>query len=441
MAMKALTSIAAGVLAIGGLMTVASTQATEGGVKAGFLTCEVASGWGFVFGSSREVKCTYSHDHGSAEHYLGHIRKFGVDLGYQASGVIVWAVVAPTENVGKGALAGDYGGVSGEASVGIGAGAHVLVGGFKQSFTLQPVSLEGATGLNVAGGIEQLTLEFAALTASACTSLPRPAMRIAEPPAGKRLRRLVLSLCGYGTAALSALAPAPAEGEVPIPLIDATDASGGSGAYSGSTTPPQAPSSAAAPTAAGAYLEIGAGANFLEGMPFVPPAESVRTGSQLTFDAGPAVAGALGYAFGNSWRAEFELGYRSSPANGLASPGGGTTALNLAAFSYMVNLLYDFDLSRYGYPRWLTHAGGGIGAVNLQPDKAPAATVFGGQAIAGVEYVLTPTVLVGVDYRYIGTTAASFSYAQDGVPLGRAPGANFNDHSVVFTLRWKFGGR
>lgn len=159
MAMKALTSIAAGVLALGGLVTTTSTHAAEGGVKAGFLTCEVASGWGFVFGSSREIKCTYAHDHGSAEHYVGHIRKFGVDLGYQQAGVIVWAVLAPTNDVGKGALAGDYGGVSGSASVGVGAGAHVLVGGFKQSFTLQPVSLEGAVGLNVAGGIEQLTLE------------------------------------------------------------------------------------------------------------------------------------------------------------------------------------------------------------------------------------------------------------------------------------------
>jgi hypothetical protein len=159
MAMKALTSVAAGVLAIGGLVMATPTQAAEGGVKAGFLTCQVASGWGFVFGSSREIKCTYAHDHDSTEHYVGHIRKFGVDIGYQQASVIVWAVLAPTENVGKGALAGDYGGVSGSASVGVGAGANVLIGGFKQSITLQPVSLEGTVGLNVAGGIEQITLE------------------------------------------------------------------------------------------------------------------------------------------------------------------------------------------------------------------------------------------------------------------------------------------
>lgn len=134
---------------------------SEGGVKAGMLTCNVSSGWGLVFGSSRELKCVYAHDHGSAETYVGHIRKFGVDIGYQAGGVVAWTVVAPTSDVGKGALAGDYGGVGGSATAGIGVGANVLTGGFRDSFALQPVSIEGNTGLNVAGGIAQITLEYA----------------------------------------------------------------------------------------------------------------------------------------------------------------------------------------------------------------------------------------------------------------------------------------
>ena len=141
-------------------MTTGVPAAEEGGVKAGILTCDVASGWGFVFGSSRELKCTYSHDHGSTEHYAGHIRKFGVDLGYQGAAVIAWAVVAPTSDIGKGSLAGDYGGAAGSAAVGGGVGANVLIGGMQKSFTLQPVSFEGTTGLNVAGGIAQMTLEY-----------------------------------------------------------------------------------------------------------------------------------------------------------------------------------------------------------------------------------------------------------------------------------------
>ena len=133
---------------------------TEGGVKAGVLTCNVSSGWGLVFGSSRDLKCVYAHDHGSGENYVGTIRKFGVDIGYQAGGVIAWTVIAPTNDVGKGALAGDYGGVAGSATAGVGVGANVLTGGFKESFALQPVSVEGNTGLNVAGGIAQITLQY-----------------------------------------------------------------------------------------------------------------------------------------------------------------------------------------------------------------------------------------------------------------------------------------
>ena len=44
------------------------------------------------------------------------------------------------------------------AAVGVGAGANVLVGGFNKSVTLQPVSISGETGLNVAAGIGELTL-------------------------------------------------------------------------------------------------------------------------------------------------------------------------------------------------------------------------------------------------------------------------------------------
>ena len=135
-------------------------QAADG-VKAGVLTCNVDSGWGLVFGSSRELKCVYAHGPGSAENYVGRATgRFGVDIGYQAGGVIAWTVIAPTSDVGKGSLAGDYGGVSGSATVGVGVGANVLTGGFQNSFALQPVSIEGLTGLNVAGGIAQITLEY-----------------------------------------------------------------------------------------------------------------------------------------------------------------------------------------------------------------------------------------------------------------------------------------
>jgi hypothetical protein len=156
---KSHLAAAAAAMAFGALAIAAPARA-ENGVKAGVLTCNVESGWGFIFGSSREIKCSYAHDHGSLEHYTGHINKFGVDIGYQSNGVVIWGVLAPTSDVGKGSLAGDYGGVTASAAAGVGVGGNLLIGGFKQSITLQPLSVEGMTGINVAGGIAQMTLQY-----------------------------------------------------------------------------------------------------------------------------------------------------------------------------------------------------------------------------------------------------------------------------------------
>jgi hypothetical protein len=129
-------------------------------VRAGYITCHVESGWGFIFGSSRKMKCAYAMTPGYTEYYTGSITKFGADIGYLQSGVILWAVLAPTTNLGQGALAGHYGGATASASVGVGAGANVLIGGFNSSIALQPVSIEGQNGLNVAAGVVGMALTF-----------------------------------------------------------------------------------------------------------------------------------------------------------------------------------------------------------------------------------------------------------------------------------------
>src|SRR5271165_1327335 len=129
-------------------------------VKTGYLTCHEASGWGFVFGSSRELKCSYSANGGRVEYYSGSISKFGADIGYLKSSVILWAVAATTKDLKPGALAGHYGGVTASVSLGVGAGANVLVGGFEKSIALQPVSVEGQNGLNVAAGIAGMSLNY-----------------------------------------------------------------------------------------------------------------------------------------------------------------------------------------------------------------------------------------------------------------------------------------
>ncbi len=156
---KHIATVFASVLALAGLAGSSGPAAAQAGVAVGILTCDVASGWGFVFGSSKDLKCTFSA--GSVtEHYTGSITKFGVDIGYTQSAVIVWTVFAPTNNVAKGALAGTYVGATGSAAVGGGVGANVLVGG-GNSLSLQPVSFSGVTGINVAGGIAGIQLQAA----------------------------------------------------------------------------------------------------------------------------------------------------------------------------------------------------------------------------------------------------------------------------------------
>jgi Protein of unknown function (DUF992) len=54
--------------------------------------------------------------------------------------------------------AGNYGGASAEATVGAGLGANVLVGGSDRTIALQPLSVQGQTGLNVAAGVTELIL-------------------------------------------------------------------------------------------------------------------------------------------------------------------------------------------------------------------------------------------------------------------------------------------
>jgi hypothetical protein len=148
------------ILFLSGWSLTAHAQGSKYTVKTGYLTCHEASGWGFVLGSSRELRCSYSSNGGRVEYYTGSVSKFGADIGYLKSAVILWAVAAPTKDLKPGALEGHYGGATASLSLGVGAGANVLIGGFDQSVALQPVSVEGQNGLNVAAGIAEMTLKY-----------------------------------------------------------------------------------------------------------------------------------------------------------------------------------------------------------------------------------------------------------------------------------------
>ncbi len=127
--------------------------------KVGMLTCKTSASLGLIVGSHQKLQCRFTSDTGNtSETYSGTINRLGLDVGIKGGGVLAWAVFASTKGLHAGALAGKYVGASGDASVGVGAGANVLVGGSHRSVSLQPVSVTGNVGVNLALGVAGLTL-------------------------------------------------------------------------------------------------------------------------------------------------------------------------------------------------------------------------------------------------------------------------------------------
>lgn len=154
---KPLSAVAAMTVAAAVALPIpASAQANR--TKVGTLTCDISGGIGLIITSKKDLTCMFTPSQpGPREVYVGSITKFGLDLGATAGGEMVWSVYAPTTRK-FGALAGDYAGATAEATVGAGLGANVLVGGSDRTVALQPVSVQGQAGLNVAAGVAELRL-------------------------------------------------------------------------------------------------------------------------------------------------------------------------------------------------------------------------------------------------------------------------------------------
>ena len=128
-------------------------------VQVGVLECQGGQNIGFVVGSVTSLECVFQSEGRRPEPYIATVRRIGVDLGFTEQTRFTWAVSAPNSRLGRGDLAGSYGGVGANASIGIGGGGNFLVGGPANAYALQPVSVQGQTGLNVAAGVAGLDLE------------------------------------------------------------------------------------------------------------------------------------------------------------------------------------------------------------------------------------------------------------------------------------------
>jgi hypothetical protein len=127
-------------------------------VQIGVLECRGGASVGFIVGSVTNLGCVLRSDGMPEDRYVATIRKVGLDVGITQESALAWAVFAPSARLGPGDLSGDYAGAQGSASVGVGLGGNVLVGGSANSIALQPLSLQGQVGLNVAAGLESLEL-------------------------------------------------------------------------------------------------------------------------------------------------------------------------------------------------------------------------------------------------------------------------------------------
>jgi hypothetical protein len=151
-------SVLAGLAVAAAVALPTSTMAAPPHTKVGALTCDISAGIGLIITSQKTVTCMFTPSNpGPREVYTGTITKFGLDIGATAGGEMVWSVYAPTDRR-FGALAGHYAGASAEATVGAGLGANVLVGGSNRTVELQPVSVQGQVGLNLAAGVAGLDL-------------------------------------------------------------------------------------------------------------------------------------------------------------------------------------------------------------------------------------------------------------------------------------------
>ena len=112
---------------------------------------QIESGVGLIVGSRQRMRCRFvsASDH-RIERYSGTVTRLGLDLGITVGRVMRWSMLTRTRRVGRGVLAGHYVGASADASVGVGIGAKVLIGGSRRTTILQPLSVSGRVGVNLA---------------------------------------------------------------------------------------------------------------------------------------------------------------------------------------------------------------------------------------------------------------------------------------------------
>jgi OmpA-OmpF porin, OOP family len=194
----------------------------------------------------------------------------------------------------------------------------------------------------------------------------------------------------------------------------------------------------------GPYVRLEGGWSHPEDL--TSPGVSTFNAGSATREDGYIVGGAAGYKWG-PWRAELNLDYSEndmkSGTNVFAGTSTGSASLkgNSSNLTFMVNGLYDFDTGT----RLTPYLGIGVGMDYFRLNKvATSATavansgdyLFAYQPIVGISYAITPQWLVGLEYRYLGTTDATLKYSAGGAT------SRFKvdpaSHNVLLSLSYHF---
>jgi outer membrane protein OmpA-like peptidoglycan-associated protein len=165
-------------------------------------------------------------------------------------------------------------------------------------------------------------------------------------------------------------------------------------------------------------------------------------GGSASFSEGFNAGFRGGYMWG-PWRFEAEGTYRrngnssvslSTPVVGVAASNG-----NRNSIAGMFNVLYDFETG-WGFT---PHVGAGVGAASVNWGVASTVpkiglhgttTEFAYQGIAGVRWMVNPSLAFDVDYRYFATLDPSFN-----LDTGGTVKTSNSTHNVVASLTMLFG--
>jgi OmpA-OmpF porin, OOP family len=150
---------------------------------------------------------------------------------------------------------------------------------------------------------------------------------------------------------------------------------------------------------------------------------------QINYSSGFNAGVRAGYMWG-PWRFEGEYSYRNNDVSNSGNVGPNGTFVTSTGSAHsnaiLANVLYDFT---FGWPI-TPHIGGGVGAINVDRSFGGSGTAtapngaiinfatstpsvnswqFGYQGIAGLRYLINPSLALDIDYRYVGSSGGGGS--------------------------------